>query len=106
MKISKKNNQHHHIRLGHHRNQNATPVSAGIAMGILGVDDLSGDAPLMEAGLDSLCLFCMISYGPNGLQIGWLVGWMVGQGGLYIGCLVMFGCLFGDSLLVGENWSH
>ena len=25
-------------------------------MGILGVDDLSGDAPLMEAGLDSLCL--------------------------------------------------
>ncbi|CAL1148755.1 unnamed protein product [Cladocopium goreaui] len=26
----------------------------GIAMGILGVDDLSGDAPLMEAGLDSL----------------------------------------------------
>ena len=28
----------------------------GIAMGILGVDDLSGDAPLMEAGLDSLCL--------------------------------------------------
>jgi hypothetical protein len=30
--------------------------SKGIAMGILGVDDLSGDAPLMEAGLDSLCL--------------------------------------------------
>lgn len=29
---------------------------AGIATGILGVDDLSGDAPLMEAGLDSLCL--------------------------------------------------
>ena len=28
----------------------------GIAVGILGVDDLSGDAPLMEAGLDSLCL--------------------------------------------------
>eukprot|EP00434_Breviolum_minutum_P009960 symbB.v1.2.008780.t1/scaffold514.1/size193457/6 len=26
----------------------------GIATGILGVDDLSGDAPLMEAGLDSL----------------------------------------------------
>ena len=25
-------------------------------MGILGVDELGGDAPLMEAGLDSLCL--------------------------------------------------
>ena len=77
--LEKNNNT---IILGlNHRSQNATPVSAGIAMGILGVDDLSGDAPLMEAGLDSLCLFCMISYGPNGLQIGWLVGWMVGQGG-------------------------
>ena len=51
-------------------------------MGILGVDDLSGDAPLMEAGLDSLCL-CMIPYDPNGSKwlVGWLVGWLAGWPG-------------------------
>ena len=73
-------------------------------MGILGVDDLSGDAPLMEAGLDSLCL-CMISHGPNGSKwlVGWLAGWLVGRGG---GDKVLGHVWFGDSLFVGENWSH
>ena len=79
--------QHHHFRLGRAiatKTQRLFRPAAGIAMGILGVDDLSGDAPLMEAGLDSLCLDSLDAWflmAQNGLQIGWLVGWMVGQGG-------------------------
>ena len=40
-------------------------------MNILGVDELSGDAPLMEAGLDSLWL------GASGFSVCFLVDWKV-----------------------------
>lgn len=50
-------------------------------MGILGVDDLSGDAPLMEAGLDSLCLDSLKSHDflwpkMDSKLVGWLAGWL------------------------------
>ena len=77
-------------------------------MGILGVDELSGDAPLMEAGLDSLCLGC-------GMVMLWLVVWLrlwminglLDAVALLVVWLVV--CLMMMMMVncfVDENWSH
>ena len=67
-------------------------------MGILGVDELSGDAPLMEAGLDYLCLGC-------GMVMLWLVVWlrlwMINGLLMVVGCCCIVGGLVGS--LLGDD---